>query len=356
MKPIIRNIIIPFFMCMLVLPLSAQDEPQPKKESDTQLSDEKIEEMIERIMEKVAQIQISNEEVKMAVKEAMKEALEEALEEVEELEIELEEEREEIEKEINEALEEAIEKEIEIEMEKSEEQDIEDIIGETLEGLDISFKKKEKPLKNVKTRWLMFDLGFATYQSDGNLPEIDGVNPMDPDILNSVSWNLHIFKQRFNLIHHHLNFVYGAGLSYNYYGFTEAVTLDPDATNVTFHLNSENEGSFKKNHLRAAYLHVPVLLNFESNPRRKSRSFHVNAGLYGNLLLGAKTVQKNNDRKVKVKDKFHLNNFQYGVLANVGYGPVTFYASYGLNELFKTDKDNGYTVTPITFGLQLLPF
>jgi len=36
-----------------------------------------------------------------------------------------------------------------------------------------------------------------------------------------------------------------------------------------------------------------------------------------------------------------------------GYGPVNFYFQYGLDNLFQTDK--GPELTPINFGINLLP-
>lgn len=244
--------------------------------------------------------------------------------------------------------------------EKSEgEEELDDHDGhwsEILDGLDIKFNKKKSKLKDVKTRWFLVDLGFASYIAPDALPEINGINPMEPDLINSISWRLHIFNQRINIANHYLNLVYGAGFSYNFYGFSNPSTLVAASPQVNFTLPDGNEISYKKNHLRATYLHIPLMLNLETNPYQKSKSFHINAGVYGNVLLGAKTSQKTNNRKIKMKDKFNLENFQYGLLAQLGYGPVTFYGTYGLNELFKPEKDNGYKVNPITFGVKLLPF
>ena len=221
--------------------------------------------------------------------------------------------------------------------------------SDILNGLDITFNKKKSKLKDVKTRWLLVDLGFASYIAPDALPEINGLNPMEPDIINSVSWRLHVFNQRINIANHYLNLVYGTGFSYNFYGFSNPSTLVPSSPQVNFTLPDGNELSYKKNHLRASYLHVPLMLNVETNPYQKNKSFHINAGVYGNVLLGAKTSQKTNNRKIKIKDKFNLENFQYGLIGQLGYGPVTFYGTYGLNELFKPGKDNGYKVNPITF-------
>ncbi len=306
----------------------------------------KLQVLLEKLGEKTSK-QVE-EEVTREIKEAM-----------EELERELEELDRELEEELNEEKREQEEKE---RKERSEEEDVEirtdsdESLGEILDGLDISFNKKKDKLSNVKTRWFLVDLGFSSYIAKDPLPEIDGINPMEPDIINSVSWNLHLVNQRINIIRHHLNLVYGAGFSFNFYGFANPATLVPASPDVVFTMPTDNSVSYKKNHLRAAYLHLPVMLNIETNPYRKSKSFHLNAGVYGNVLLGGKTSQKTNNSKNKIKGKYNLENFQYGVLAQIGYGPVTFYGTYGLNELFKPEKDNGYTVNPITFGIRVIPF
>jgi|GEM_PF-762903 len=224
------------------------------------------------------------------------------------------------------------------------------------EDLTIKIKRSKSSLSEVKTRWGLVDLGFATFSFPNDLPEIEGVNPMEPDLMSSISWRLHIMNQRINLSRHKTNLIYGFGLEFDSYGLSYPVTLQPSSPLVEFSLPEENKLSFKKNKLRVTYLHIPVMLNFETNPSKKSKSYHFNAGVYGNVLLKAKTVQKTNEYKSKVKDQFNLNNFQYGLLAQAGYGPITFYGTYGLNEFFKPEKDNGYTLIPITFGIKIIPF
>src|SRR5690606_738846 len=312
----------------------------------------KLEVLLAKLGEKTSeQIQ---KEVAREIAEAMKE-LEEELkdlnkeleEESRELERELEEEAKELERELEE---EAEERERDGDERKDRKGESEDIFGEVLDGLDIKFNKKKDKLANVKTRWFLVDLGFASYIAPQTLPEINGINPMEPDIINSVSWRLHLVNQRINLINHRVNLMYGAGFSFNFYGFSNPVTLVPSSPSVNFTIPDGNEVSYKKNHLRASYLHLPVMLNLETNPYQKSKSFHLNAGVYGNVLMGGKTSQKTDNRKSKIKNKYNLENFQYGLIGQIGYGPVTFYGTYGLNELFKAEKDNGYTVNPITFG------
>lgn len=227
---------------------------------------------------------------------------------------------------------------------------------DALDGIDISFKKKKEELRDKKTRWVLFDLGFATYRSENSLPKPDGISPMEMDLMKSISWRLHLFNQRINVSNHRLNFIYGAGFTFNAFGFSNPVTLVPSSQEVIFEIDDENGRNYNKNKLRATYLHIPVKLNFESNPYNKNNSLRINAGFYGDILLKGKMVQKINKSKNKMKDDFNLNNFQYGLLGEIGYGAVNFYGTYGLNGLFKEDKDNGYSVRPVTVGVKIIPF
>lgn len=246
---------------------------------------------------------------------------------------------------------------------RSAEDEIEDGDGDkdsswidVLDGIDISFKKKKEKLSDKKTRWFLFDLGFATYQSENPLPKPDGISPMEMDLMKSISWRLHLFNQRINISNHRLNFIYGAGFTFNAFGFSNPVTLVPSSREVVFEIDDENSRNYNKNKLRATYLHIPVKLNFESKPYSKKNSLRINAGFYGDVMLKGKMVQKINKSKNKVKDDFNLNNFQYGLLGEIGYGAVNFYGTYGLNGLFKEDKDNGYSVRPVTVGVKIIPF
>jgi len=223
-------------------------------------------------------------------------------------------------------------------------------LKEKPDDLIIQVKRRKSTNNDVKTRWGIIDLGFSTYTYSDDVPDLEGINPVETDLMGSISWRLHIMNQKINIYRQKLNFIYGFGLEFDSYGWSYPVTLKPMAPTVEFSLPDNNRLSFKKNKLRATFLHVPVMLNYESN------KFHFDAGMYGNVLLKAKTTQKTNEYKAKVKDQFNINNFQYGVIAQAGYGPITFYGTMGLNEIFKSERDGGYVLMPYTFGIKLIPF
>lgn len=213
---------------------------------------------------------------------------------------------------------------------------------------------KKAKLKNVKTRWFLADLGFSTYVDESRAPRIEGVDPTEPRLGKSVGFTLHIMQQRLNLVDHHLNLIYGFGLQSNNYGFDNPVELVPNTGDVTFEVFPDR--NYSKNRLKANYIHIPVMLNYEGNPGYKKKSLRLQAGPYLNILYSSNFKTKINGDKTKTKDNFSLNRFQTGLYGQVGYGPLNFYMTYGLNGLFDADENSGYDLTPISFGIKLLPF
>ncbi len=204
----------------------------------------------------------------------------------------------------------------------------------------------------VRTRHFMLDIGSNTYLSDGKFNLPNELNNMELDYGKSVNINLHLFRQRIGLIGRNLNFMYGLELAWNNYHFSESITLVHDADELTI---VEDNINFKKNALGTTFLQLPVLLNIETNPNNLNKSFRLSAGVYGGVLLGARTKQKSSERgKVKIRDDFNLNKFRYGAIGQIGFGCVNFYVDYALNDLFK--ESQGPELTPISIGFSLVPF
>lgn len=235
------------------------------------------------------------------------------------------------------------------------------IIRDKNEGSEVKLYKKDdddddddndKSRDKIKTRWFMLDLGFNTYLSDGSFNLPSELNDFDLHYARSVNVNLHIFRQRIGLVGNHLNFMYGLEVAWNNYHFENDITLLHDVDEVTL-VNSGVD--FKKNKLATSFLQMPVLFNIETNPNKPGKSFRISAGGYGGLLLGARTKQKSSENgKVKIKDDFNLNKFRYGVIGQVGIGPINFYVDYALNNLFKDNA--GPELRPISIGFTLIPF
>lgn len=253
---------------------------------------------------------------------------------------------------------EAFEEELEREMEALEEE------LEQLEELN-DFKDKEArveigsvevdecdELDNVKTRFGLLEIGVNGYINDNSLATPVGYPGLELNYGKSINVNLHLLRQRVNLIAHHVNLMYGIGFEFNDYRFANPVTLEPGQPELTF---VDIEEPIKKTKLATTYLNVPVMLNFETNPEELKRSFHLNAGMYGGVLLGSRIKYKTTDNnKVKQRGDFNVNTLRYGVTGSIGYGWFTLYANYGLSELFANNE--GPVVQPFSIGLTVIGF
>lgn len=227
--------------------------------------------------------------------------------------------------------------------------------------LDDEFKKKskaeknaakpKKKLKNVESEWFLLDLGFNNYLHKGSLSLPTELQSFDLDAQRSVNVTLHLMEQRINLVKHKLNMHYSVALDYNNFHFENPVTLSQVADSVF----TSGLTNVRKSKLATQTLMVPLRLQYESKPDRRSRSFRLAGGGYVGYLFHAHTkVVSNNDIKNKIRGGYHLENFKYGLTARVGYGPLTFYTNYSLNNLFQ--KGKGPELQPISFGIALLGF
>lgn len=219
-------------------------------------------------------------------------------------------------------------------------------------------KKERKPRKKewIKTRWLMLDYGISAYRQDGSMNLSAEYMPFEQKYWGSHNWNLHVVKQRVNLVNHKLNLMYGLTFEFNRYNLRNNVGFEPNETAVT--VIDYADKTFEDNRLNATYLTVPFMLNYESNPDRRSRSFRINAGVYGGLLLTGRLKQESDDGTIdhKIDDDFNLNQFRYGIATQIGFGNVNFYINYGLSDLFDKDENGGFDLQPINFGITILPF
>jgi hypothetical protein len=210
------------------------------------------------------------------------------------------------------------------------------------------------PYRNVRTRWVLMDLGFDVLIPDEDYRLSNGSDPFELKAGKSTNVNLHLFQQRINLINHAVNLKWGLTFQFHKYSFNNPVTLQKDAPQATF--NYFENTNFKKNRLSATYLTMPVMLNFETKPCHKTQSFHINIGAYGGPRLGANFKTKVDGDKDKIRDDYNLAKWRYGLRAEIGYGWFKLYGTLGLNNLFQDSKDNGYKVTPLSVGFIIIPF
>lgn len=177
---------------------------------------------------------------------------------------------------------------------------------------------------------------------------------MELDYSRSFNWQINVWQQNVHLVKNYLNLCTGLGFDFNRYQFANKVKLNADSSFTWGNVDSSGTFSYKKNRLTSYYVTVPLLLEVNTN-KNPHKSFHLAVGVIGKYLLGARTKQivvKNGDTYKQIRnDGYNLNPFQFNAYASVGYGNVTLFAQYGINELFQEGK--GPDLQAFSAGIRL---
>jgi len=221
----------------------------------------------------------------------------------------------------------------------------------------VKIYKSPKPVRNVRTNWFSFDLGYANFQDKSPtlyyIQAPSGIGADNLKLINgkSSNFNLWIVQQKVNLYKNKLNLKYGVGFEMFNFRLEQPVSFRNDLPNKMILDNV----SFSKNKLFAKYLTVPFQLNFKSDPK-SNKSFYMSAGMSAGYLVDARNKQKSSERgKQKYDGNFNLNNWRFATIGELGVGGIRLYGSYGLNNLF--DKNiNTIEFHPYTIGLRFSNF
>jgi len=236
-------------------------------------------------------------------------------------------------------------------------------LREAIEDIDtdsIPDKKTDKEFninlslgkKRVKTRFFLMDLGINSYHNEGqpNLPS--SLETFQLNHGRSVAVNLHIYRQRIGIGNRIFNIEHGLSFDLNHYAFQNKVVFN-DGAIPAFIIDGSSE--IRRSRLYISRLTMPLMLHFETFPRKMSRSLHVGVGGYASLRLASNLRTKLTGRdKERVADDFRLNDFMFGARVELGFGPVNLYAKYAFTDLFKTGE--GPSLTPFSIGFMVVPF
>jgi hypothetical protein len=231
--------------------------------------------------------------------------------------------------------------------------------GDTVHNFKFQFGEnhgKPKKPKLVETESFVMDLGLNTLIHDGGLEMPTGYEEMAPDKLGSFNFHLGIVQQGVNLYRGKLRFVYGIGIEYNNYRFTEHIDLIKGSNPLAYTVNDNIE--YRKNKLVSQYLTMPLMLNFKSNPNDEDESLNIAAGIQLGYLVDTHTKQKWGRGSDKVKSKtrgnYQMEDFRYGYVVQFGYGDFNLFAKYYPGPVFKDGR--GPNVQTASLGLVLTPF
>jgi len=222
------------------------------------------------------------------------------------------------------------------------------------EGGKVNFKKEKKARFNG--HWAGFNLGINGYLTpDHKIDPPQEYAFLDLRYEKSINVQINLFEQNFNLISNKFGLITGLGIEWNNYRFNNSVKLDPDKDKIA--QVEKPARDYTKSKLNVRYLNVPLILEFQTNPKSDINSFHIGAGIIGGLRIGShsKNVYEDNKRQIeKVREDFHLNPLKADATVRIGWGKLNLYGNYSLLALFREDK--GPELYPFSLGLTLLSF
>jgi hypothetical protein len=211
-------------------------------------------------------------------------------------------------------------------------------------------RKTEEP-SNVSTNWWIFDLGFSNYTDKSNYTTAlssgfvgAGVGKDQMKLRTGKSKNVNVwfFMQKLNIASHVLNLKYGLGLELNNYSFDDNIAFTKKPTKIS--LSSTN---LKKAKLAADYLTVPVMLNVNFTPGR-NKGFGFSGGISAGYLYSSRYKSKVDGDTKKIKSEFDLERFKLSYIGELSLGPVRFYGSVAMKNMW----GKGLDMTPYNFGFR----
>lgn len=207
--------------------------------------------------------------------------------------------------------------------------------------------------KNVKTRFFLFEMGINSYHNEGNANIPASLELYELRHARSLEVNLHVYRQRIKIGKGHFNIEHGLSFDLNHYAFQNPVSYRTDPVEELF---IDNNSDIQRSRLYMSHLNLPIMLHFETNPKKLKKSFHFGVGAYVGVRLGSNLKTRTSDRdKNKIVDNFSLNDFNYGLRAELGYGPINLYAKYAFLDLFKEGQGMP-SLTPFSVGFTIIPF
>jgi hypothetical protein len=209
------------------------------------------------------------------------------------------------------------------------------------------------------------DIGINNWIQNGSLPnqsnELYAVKPWG-------SWYVGLNWTNRTWVGGPLFLEWGGGFSwYNFKLENPDVAIVKGADEIEFIDRSVDGVNGQKSKLTASYLNasfVPMLdfgrgskvvkvnegKSFAMRTYRKS-GFRMGAGVYGGMRLGSMTKfsykEDGDAEKDKNRDHYYLENFRYGVRAQIGVRDFDMFVTYDMNEVFapgRGPKLNAFTV------------
>jgi len=215
--------------------------------------------------------------------------------------------------------------------------------------------EKHDKMPKFNGHWAGFGLSVnGLLNQDHMIDYPEGAPYLDINYNKSTGVSINFFEQNVNLYNQHLGLVTGLGITWNNYRFANNVILTDTAGHLDGYFSEIPGYSYQKSKLMLASLRIPLMLEYQTNGKMKSSSFHVGGGAVGCVRMWSHTKNEINDAKTKNKGDFYVNPFIIQGMATIGWGIINLYGTYSFSEMFRTGK--GPTAYPWEVGITLIGF
>lgn len=233
------------------------------------------------------------------------------------------------------------------------------IIRHSDEDFDLEFddenddEDEKSHMNKSDAHWAGIDLGFTMLMNQ-NFKNSFEENPYwENDPARSNVWNLNLLEHKFAFGTPYVGLTTGLGFSFTSIAFNDNYVLRSSVDSLFAVVDTVN--SYSKNKLKASYLTIPLLFEFNTNANPK-KSFYLAAGVVGGVRMTSKIKRKGSfeggkEFEEKEKGTYGLNPFKLDAAVRLGYGTFGVFANYSLLPLFNVGKT--VEVYPLTFGLSL---
>jgi len=184
-------------------------------------------------------------------------------------------------------------------------------------------------------------------------PKVTGVEYPDFDLWPSMYFGFSFnTKTRLFKENSPLHLKYGLGLQWSTFRVKGDYVLQKINGQPEYTLDPIGR-SLEKSRVRNLHMTLPVMLQFDFSKHNMDRGFKFGVGAYGGVRFYTWQTLKYTDAygdKVKVKDrnKYFMNPFNYGLQAEIGYGSFSVVGKYDMSPLF--DVDNPYDYNAWNLG------
>lgn len=120
----------------------------------------------------------------------------------------------------------------------------------------------------------------------------------------------------------------------------------------------ESVVQYKKYKIVTQYIEIPLELRWAANPEKYNSTFKVALGVkVGTQINAATKARITRDQEgfggysERIKDRRNFNSTRIAGTLRVGYGPVSVFAAYQLNDFFR--EGAGPNIRPYTVGIAL---